>query len=676
MKPSFTGAAVCALLMHLSGVALSQHDSLSLAPDSTIHPAIITAGHFTAQNLDEMGSYGTRVADANLSHAYAGVSVFNTLRGQLPSLSISPSVVYTNSAAHRGSRMVYIDGMPLSGDIGYYHNLNTFEFDGITVLANPNTNFSFGSAGLLGGLFLQSKSGVNKTRPSFEFNSYTSRNIPYDEPVYYESDQGSWNLSNSFAYSQDYGTVDLRASYNFTSNPYPADGDLTGKDLAHSFKINGGLDLGKFSLRVIGDYRSDNWQRKNENLPAGNDGGSSTFLQVNLLAQYRFNDWLKLTSQHITSGTTSKADYRYISESVRLSTDQPRRLHNVIVNLNKPISTHFTFRSFAGVQIDRYEWTRTAIGGLSQSGQHAEFANTGLFAGMGGGLAEMIFVDFNFRNDAFSVFPPDESTNTWGASGSFVFSKLFADETKFFGKLRSYFGRTSNDYHIRYPEPQQILTLNQAPPSPRRNFEIGADFAVAQERITLSTSYYKNVQEDVWSYSYSPFIGPTLLNFGELHYSGYEFVAGFLPVATEKARLSSKVIFFKNKSTIESENNGGDPFLGSSIPDWQGSWFNEFNYGSVFLNVLLDVRHGGDVYLFDNTQTALGTVNGSYAKFRDITVGCAFGPSLMERLHLSTVRVSLSGRNLIQFNDSKNDAERYDFIGYARSLSFSLSVGF
>lgn len=676
MKVSFTGAAICGLLMHLSCVALSQHDSLYQAADSTIHPTIITTGHFSAQNLDEMGSYGSRVADENLSHAYAGVSVFNTLRGQLPSLSISPSVVYTYGASHRGSRMIYIDGMPLSGDIAYYHNLNTFEFDGITALANPNTNFSYGSAGLMGGLFLQSKSGINKTRPSFEFNSYTSRNIPYDEPVFYESHQPGWNLSNSFAYSQDYGKVDLRASYNFNNNTYPADADLPEKDLAHSFKINGGLDLGKFSLRLIGDYRSDNWQRKNENLPVGMDGGNSTFLQANLLAQYRFNNWLKITSQHISSGTTSKTDYRYDSESVRLSTDQPRRLHNVIVNLHKPISTQVTLRSFAGVQIDRYEWTRTAVGELSQSRQHAEFANTGLLAGVGGGFAEIIFVDFNFRNDAFSVFPPDESANTWGASGSFVFSKLFADQAKFFGKLRSYFGRTSNDYHITYPELQQVLTLTQPRPSPRKNFEIGADFAMARERITFSTSYYKNVQEDVWYYYYSPFVGPTLLNLGELRYSGYEFVAGFLPVATEKTRLSSRLIFFKNKSTIGSGYDGGDPFLANSIPDWQGSWFNQLNYGSVFLNVLLDVRHGGDLYLFDTTQTPLGTVNGSHAKFRDITVGFAFGPSLMERLHLSSARVSLSGRNLIQFNDSKNDAERYDFIGYTKSLSFSLSVGF
>lgn len=682
MNHLFLGALFCSLLILSAHEALSQQDSVTYRVDSAFQTTLVTTPQFSGQRIEEYGSYAVRVANPALSQAYAGISVLNTLRGQVPAFSISPSVVYAEGATIRnGGSMMLIDGMPFSSEGSYLYNLNAFDFESVSAVGNANTNFAYGAAGLRGGFFLKSKTGENIEQPSFEFNSYTSRNFAYKDPVYFEPDHSTWNFSNSFAYSQDYGAVDLRASYNFDSNPFANKGIQEGYDRAHSFKINGGLDLGKFSLRFIGDYRTQNWEQELTLVPPGSNSvqqGNFSLLQGNLLAQYKFNEWIKITSQNISSSTDIDSDYDYSFGRVHFDSGQPRRLHNLIVSVNKKLSATFTLRSFAGVQYDKVEWDRAATDDNSYSEQHYEESNTGTFAGMGAGIGELLFLDLNYRRDAFSLFPEDKPVNTWGGSASLVFSRLFSDNgAGFYGKIRSYLGKTNNDYVMSYPTSVPLPLNRPAPPSPRNSFEIGMDLGLIGNRITFSTSYCKTVQEDAWAYFDSPF-SQEYFNLGDFKNSGYEFAAGFVPIATSKTAWSSNITFFKHESKIGSgsASTGDAVYLGSSIPDWNATWFNQFNYGPLFINVLLDMQRGGDFYLFDHTQTPMGTVDGSHTKLRDLSVGYSFAHSFLERMNLQAVRVSVSGRNLIQFNDKEKDAERYDVNPYLKSVSISLSVGF
>jgi hypothetical protein len=684
----FNLIALTATLLSMPALeAFSQQDTTKAqSADSLLTRTLITTPDLTPRSAESLGVFTISAENPRVAHAYAGTHIFNTLRGVAPSLSISSSFNRADGIGLRNnSSAIIMDGIAYSGDLDDYYNLNSFEFGRVTALTNANHNFSYGAAGLFGGFLIRSKTGENHTRPTFEFNSYTSRNFAYKDPVYYEPQHSTWTFSKSLAYSQDFGAVDVRASYNFSSNPFSPDDVADGHDRAHSFKLNTGLNLRKFTARFTGDFRKQDWEsRMTGETPGGISSESRRepgLLQGNLFLQYQITNWLKVTSQHLVSSASvdqKLSSYGYIPGTS--DSDQLRRLDNAILSIDEALSEKISVRAFVGIQADNVKTTRQSGNGTSFIETETKINNTSLFGGIGAGLMNLLFVDANFRKENFDSFADTRPANLWSTSGSFIFSRLFTDDSHFIGKIRASMARNDDSFHMRFPmEGAFTLEQSEPPTSARRNFEAGADIGFMNNRISLSTSYYKN-REDIWAYLLLPYGEAGYYYFGDLYFKGYELSLGLVPIQTSRVQLNSRLIFNKNRTELDGRGlaSGGDGTsnIGSTTPDWQGSILNQFSYGGFFVNILLDIRKGGNLYLFDHFGEAVGDVDGSHTKFRDITLAYSFQPHILSRMQIQALQVSLSGRNLIQFNDKDEDAERFSHMSHLKNVALSLSITF
>jgi hypothetical protein len=680
---------VCTLCFSISG--FSQQDSVRQVSDSISSKTLVTTPTLQGRKLETYSSFANIVDNPVLFHAYAGTNVLNTLRGSVPSLSLSPNVSGVTYGGLRGNAMYAIDGIPFNGNILSYYNFNSFDFESIAAVSNANSSFPFGGLGAGGGFFLRSKSGKNFTKPTFEFNSYTTRHIEeeWDQHSFFSSAESDWSTAHSFAYKQDYGVIDLRASYNFTTAPYPLKGLYEGHDHRHGFKVNLGANAGKFSARLLSDVRLTN--SKSELAPERQDiynassKGSGYFVQENLFLQYQINDWLKVTSQNVLSKISGDTDSQTNDNVVLFDHDHRRNLHNLFLSLNKPVSDAVTLRAFAGAQLDNIKYKRSMSYSNGYSQENVESKNKALLGGVGADIKNIWFIDVNLRNENYSFYPKDISFTSFNASTAFVFSKLFIrDASDFTGKVRLNYGRLEKYYEYLYPFTSGISDIPQAPLSPRNIAEVGTDLSFLGNRINTSFSWFKTVDEDVFVQFMSPVPDPNpYYRIGELHLRGYEAVLGVVPVQTAKARFDTKFIISKYQTEIRSddETSGGDDdpiVLGNPNPDWTGSVFTQFTYSGFFVNALLDIQKGGDYVIWGWDETTI--VDASFTKFRDITVGYGLSSGLLERMKLQSAFISISGRNLIHFNDKDEDVERrlspFYGSGYLRTVSLSLSVTF
>jgi hypothetical protein len=216
--------------------------------------------------------------------------------------------------------------------------------------------------------------------------------------------------------------------------------------------------------------------------------------------------------------------------------------------------------------------------------------------------------------------------------------------------------------------------------SERNSYDFGIDLAFLNNRISVSASRFKVRDHALWLTSFSPIPGPpSFFELGELHNKGYEISLSVASVQTEKASMKTRLNFYKYDIIIEPKEDStpGDPVsLGSTIPKWQGSIFNQLKYGAVFMNVLFDIQKGGDIVIADFSGPLM-VVDGSFSKFRDISVGYSFTRPSLKNLRLTAANISVSGRNLIALDDDDRDAEQYtNYSDYLRSVSLSLSVTF
>ena len=185
--------------------------------------------------------------------------------------------------------------------------------------------------------------------------------------------------------------------------------------------------------------------------------------------------------------------------------------------------------------------------------------------------------------------------------------------------------------------------------------------------------------------------------------------------------------------TTNSYQDANDVVIGDPNPDFIGGLGNRFNYRNFDLNVLLQFVYGNDIYngggryqsangdFFDNqTRDQLNSwqepgdvtdvpenrlylangsnpssryiSDGSYLRLRNVVLGYTLPQSTLERMGLRTVRVYMSGMNLLTFTDYKGwdpevNTDLYDQsnnlnIGndfytapQARTLSFGINIG-
>ena len=193
------------------------------------------------------------------------------------------------------------------------------------------------------------------------------------------------------------------------------------------------------------------------------------------------------------------------------------------------------------------------------------------------GLLDRIFLTGAIRVDASSVFSEDERTQFYPkVSGSYVISEEAFFQNSALGdvfnllKMRGSYGEAGNltgiDAFERFTRYEPI-TIRGATglfpneqrgtlvvrPERQKEFEVGIDFAVLNNRAGLEFTYYtKKVEDLLLNRTLSPTTGftRTRQNVGVLDNVGFEFLVRGIPVQTEDFQWSVTGTFSQNRNQV------------------------------------------------------------------------------------------------------------------------------
>jgi TonB-dependent starch-binding outer membrane protein SusC len=299
--------------------------------------------------------------------------------------------------------------------------------------------------------------------------------------------------------------------------------------------------------------------------------------------------------------------------------------------------------------------------------------------------------------------------------------------------------------------------------------EFGVDAALLNERVRAEVTVYDRSITDLLvrpALAPSSGVSTSVVNGGKLSTKGYEAALTVVPIQNRTLTWTSRNTWFQNRADIVSFPTGVNPFVlptaargfgnaygylrftpgytvstifgnkqingvttanqrvGDANPRYTMQFSNDFTFGNLALNFLVDYRHGGDVSnmtlnLFDegantwdyekaspedgvslgeyryNTwnggrNTAVYIQDGSYTKVREINLTYQVPAKFYTRFNgVQSMSLNLSGRNLFiisgyngydpEVNNGGNFVSRFvDLAPWppARSLFFSVDLGF
>lgn len=277
-------------------------------------------------------------------------------------------------------------------------------------------------------------------------------------------------------------------------------------------------------------------------------------------------------------------------------------------------------------------------------------------------------VDLTGRNDWSSTLPKGANSFFYPSVGAaFIFTDALGLHSSWltYGKVRGSWSRTGNDtdpYRLSsvfaagtpWAGQPSFTTPNQLPnatlkPEQTTGEEIGADFGLWNDRVTLNaTLYQKSTTNQILPVSISSATGSTsaIVNSGNVRNRGIELAATIRPVETPNFRWSVTANWSKNTNKVVSlygsvgrivvgsywnvnvTADTGQPYgnlvgykwardpqghilvgddglplrdatqtvLGNYNPDWVGGLTNTFTYKDFSLSVAIDGQVGGQVY--------------------------------------------------------------------------------
>ena len=291
------------------------------------------------------------------------------------------------------------------------------------------------------------------------------------------------------------------------------------------------------------------------------------------------------------------------------------------------------------------------------------------------GYNDMAYIDGSLRNDWSSTLPADNNSYLYpSVSANFIFSSLEALQDQnilSYGKVRASWARVGSDTSpyrlgVTYPvnSPFQGQALQQVQrnannpnlkPEQTTGIEFGTDLRFFNDRINLSTTYYRDVTRDqILSINVSGATGvnSSLVNAGKVTNRGLETSLTVTPVLMESFQWDVTANFNKNVNKVvelaegistydiapftifgpeiqarEGETYGaivqpalrrdangnvvfqrnGTPLtttqpqvLGSFQPDWTGGLSTTMSYKGLTFSALIDGQMGGKVYSLSN----------------------------------------------------------------------------
>jgi TonB-linked SusC/RagA family outer membrane protein len=274
--------------------------------------------------------------------------------------------------------------------------------------------------------------------------------------------------------------------------------------------------------------------------------GNNHFFQVNneLNATYQFN-----ISPSV--GSTTQVGYSLQYEKNRFSLLQGRGLAPFIETINGASTP------------------------LQSTDERSEFSISGAYLQQNFRINNKLFLTGAVRFDGSSVFGEDERNQVYlKASGSYILSEneFWKNSMSWWNtlKIRAAYGESgnltgigaydrinaysSNSYLSRIALTGSARLANeQVKPERQREFEVGADMAFLQNRLTLQFNWYnKRVEDLLISRQIAPTTGYSSLldNFGSLKNTGIEIVLGGSPVIKKNLRWDINAIFNRNRNKV------------------------------------------------------------------------------------------------------------------------------
>jgi TonB dependent receptor len=678
-----------------------------ISQDSTIKAtdASVTLGaNQQTINTRTSGFAITTISDKNTLHNNAGLNISNVLRGQSPNVIMTPSAWGTATTIRGRAPNFVVDGFFYNNPIGSAINVNAFEYDAVSVISNPNASLGYGSGGLGSLIQLKSKTGEDYAKPHLEFNSYNTYGY-FRENISVQNESNKkiekWLFTNALAYSQDFGVIDTRISYAFTTSPAQNVG-YNYKTRGHAFRVNTGFHFSdKFNARLILD---DNYEKDfyddidNDNNGSLHVDGKSTeeALRANLSLEYRPVAWFKLYAQGGVNRIKNLANSSSIvsgdGENASLNSyylHQQGKFANVFATFMPRLSEKVSLTTFVGLQLEKYKpmtsstFLRYYNGGAVQSSGNSNWGDADLTSFLTGATLNVdntFVIDLNYRKEDVG----GEDYDSYGATTAFLFGDAFGwtngDEFTT-GKFRISAAKAELLQATRYPFSFSSNTAEL--PSAGNNFESGIDLGFLNNSIGFSVTAFNQVQDDNYTLVSIPSWGANfypqyLVNVGKVSTRGWEIMANAAPVNAENFEYQTKVSWGKYKYVAASAEN--QQYYASFGPDWTMGFVNQFRLKNLYFSFLVDFSHGNDLTTLRGfPDYEVITFGGSLARLRDITLGYNYVNEGLLKFGIHRISISLTGRNLwtIYQEDKDFNSEEVQYnSAYQKTTSLSATIVF
>lgn len=631
---------------------------------------------YYSQSISTSTSYAKMVDSKYLLKLSAGINIFNALRGQALSIFIPAYVANASSVGLRTGYLgsirdanVIVDGVPFGSAIGNYQNLNAFEYSSIATVNSPNaTLFMNGSNS--GSFVITSKTGEGYKKPLFEVNSFVTKGWREVSGRGGSTQDNDWYYSNSFAYSQDYGAVDLRVSYNLLNRSSDLQKYIPNQ---HNLKINAGVNVGKFSARVLvdGSYRIQDitYPASTDFLgrptPPIHNSYHENFLQSNLALKYQINRWLKLSSQIVFSQRDSLFTRSINQDVASKQVNDNRDLVNFFVNADRKIGLRFGIGAFAGIQFTALK--RGELGKQTMAGIRSELSKKSTWSaphfvyGITTNYLNFVFLEFMQRRATYtwSAIPNDYATPSDYALGtSFIFSKLWSPTFLSFGKIRINTGEFEALPLYGYPAENFSTVLVMAYAT--KGTEVGLDLSLFKNKVSAAFNYFVKDQ----SYPASP----TIVNVLERRFNiGWEAELRFEIFKKKNTQLEMGLWMTSRQEKYQIRSGSSTTTTNYSRPFRRDGASVSWSWNQLVLSALAESLTINDAI-----------TSSSFIKLRDVSLGCNFPKNWIKKMRLKEVFLSLSGRNLYVFESTAVDFEDfYSFNqGFQKSISANLLLSF
>lgn len=514
----------------------------------------------------------------------------------------------------------------------------------------------------------QGRSGMGygfEENPFAAFNTFTQRQLNYGSDSYMRDYQRPNGQQRGWNYAGVPGAQGPETQFQYTDNPYVNRYENFQQD--DEQRLLGRAEIaydivseltGTFNVST--DFRTHRFQDRRSEISTGAPASFSEDVieEQETSSELRFDYTQNLTDQVSLDGL--------VAGKVRYETYE-QNLGSTSNGLAAP--GVFTLQN--------------SIGRPSVNETFQENMVYSTYGSVNVGYQEMVYLEGTLRNDWSSTLPAENNSYLYpSVSANFIFSSLEALQDQSilsFGKVRASWARVGSDTDpyrlgVTYPgnTPFQGQALQQVQrsannpelqPEITTGIEFGADLRFFDDRVNLSTTYYRDVTRDQIlgvDVSSASGINSSLINAGEVSNRGLEASLTVTPILAEEFQWDVTANFNKNvnkvvdlaegletynlsaggvifgpqiqaregeaygamvQPSLRRNTNGEVVFsptgvpettsnpqvVGNFQPDWTGGLSTTLSYKGVTLSALIDGQMGGDVYSLSNK---FGTYSG------------------------------------------------------------------